>query len=571
MRNQNKEIKTFISNDKGLPNFAIKQLEKLRKYSKKSKSVLKLKNVDKIYDNGFQAIFGTSINVKSGEFVSILGPSGCGKTTTLRMIAGLEKVSQGEIFINDLNITSSEPSTRDLTMVFQNYALFPHLTVQQNIEFGLRANKKKLGEGGKIYKKIKFIESEIQTLQNFIWSIKRIDKFKNRLKSLKNSYEKMQNNGFDKKENKFQKLQLETLIKDAELRIATAENYSNNKKEIEEQIQKKKEELGRLKTKRIEVSKQDNYKLIIDEKVKKASKLLELDFYLTRRPSELSGGQRQRVALGRSIVAQPTLFLMDEPLSNLDAKLRSKMRTKIREIHNHLKVVSIYVTHDQIEAMTMSDKIVVMSDGFVQQIGTPKEIYTNPSNLFVANFVGSPSINLIEGKIKNKKFISCDGTIINIPPYKLKNAIEDQEVIIGIRPTDFSTNKIVKNENKKNGMKVKIIQKELLGNEYQYKALLNKNEITFITSSYEDYEIGKMVEILPLLSRVHLFDKGTTISLTSEFNLETLESLNNWSTSSEKIKIRKKIMEKEKEKSNKKTFFSKLKEIFSKNKNVDKK
>lgn len=256
-------------------------------------ATLKYINVNKIYDNNVQAVFDFNLEVKDKEFIVFVGPSGCGKSTTLRMTAGLERITSGEVYIDDVLINDVEPKDRDIAMVFQNYALYPHMTVYRNMAFALELKK------------------------------------------------------LDKEE--------------------------------------------------------------IDRRVKAAAEILGLTNYLDRKPKALSGGQRQRVALGRAIVRHPKVFLMDEPLSNLDAKLRVQMRTEISKIHKAVGATTIYVTHDQTEAMTMADRIVVMKDGYVQQIGTPKEVYSHPANVFVGGFIGSPSMNFLNCSLRgNKLFFLSD-------------------------------------------------------------------------------------------------------------------------------------------------------------------
>src|SRR5581483_11441899 len=244
---------------------------------------VQFKDVDKIYDNGVQAVFGLSLDVRDGEFLVLVGPSGCGKTTALRMVAGLEEISNGTVSIGGRVVNDLNPKERDIAMVFQNYALYPHLSVAENIAFGLRLRKAP--------------------------------------------------------------------------------------------------------------------KDVIAERVAWAAKLLDLTAYLDRKPKELSGGQRQRVAMGRAIVRQPQMFLMDEPLSNLDAKLRVQMRAEIAKLQHQLDTTTIYVTHDQVEAMTMGDRVAVMNKGVLQQVARPQELYDRPANLFVAAFIGTPPMNLLEGTV----------------------------------------------------------------------------------------------------------------------------------------------------------------------------
>ncbi len=283
-----------------------------------------VENIDKFYENGFHAVKKADFIAEDKEFVILVGPSGCGKTTTLRMIAGLETISNGEIKIGDRVVNNVLPKDRDIAMVFQNYALYPHMTVYENMAFALKLRKYKKEE--------------------------------------------------------------------------------------------------------------------IDEIVKRSAALLEIEDLLDRKPKQLSGGQRQRVALGRAIVRQPKVFLFDEPLSNLDAKLRVQMRAEISKLHKKLNTTIIYVTHDQVEAMTMADKMVVMKDGVIHQIDSPLNIYNNPYNLFVAGFIGSPAINILRGKItaKGKKFyFTFEDMQLEIPyAKKLENYIGN-DIIMGIRPEDI--------------------------------------------------------------------------------------------------------------------------------------
>lgn len=292
-----------------------------------------LKNVDKKYENKFHAVKNTSLDIEDEEFVVIVGPSGCGKSTLLRMIAGLEEITNGEIYIGDKCINDVEPKNRDIAMVFQNYALYPHMTVYENMAFGLKLRK---------------------------------------------------------------------------------------------------------------VNKED-----IEKRVLEAAKVLGINDLLDRKPKQLSGGQRQRVALGRAIVRSPQVFLMDEPLSNLDAKLRVQMRSEIARLHNKLKTTIIYVTHDQIEAMTLGTKVVVMKDGKIQQVGTPKEIYNRPNNVFVASFIGTPQINLIDCNIVEKDeriYVEFEGGCLDLPKDKKDiiraNGYIGKSVILGVRPEDVELNVI---------------------------------------------------------------------------------------------------------------------------------
>ena len=286
---------------------------------------LRLENIYKVYDNKVTAVEDFNLNVKDKEFIVFVGPSGCGKSTTLRMIAGLEEISQGDLYIDDRRVNDVAPKDRDIAMVFQNYALYPHMSVYDNMAFGLKLRKMP-------------------------------------------------------------------------------------KKEIE-------------------------------KRVNDAAKILGLENFLDRKPKALSGGQRQRVALGRAIVRDAKVFLMDEPLSNLDAKLRVQMRAEIAKLHQRLQTTTIYVTHDQTEAMTMATRIVVMKDGLIQQVGTPKEVYDNPENIFVGGFIGSPAMNFFHGKLEEDGFLLENEYKIDCSRRKNENAsrtrIYKKDVVLGVRPEDI--------------------------------------------------------------------------------------------------------------------------------------
>ena len=276
---------------------------------------LSLSHINKTYPNGFEAVKDFNLEIKDKEFIIFVGPSGCGKSTTLRMIAGLEDITSGTLKIGDKVVNDVEPKDRDIAMVFQNYALYPHMTVYDNMAFGLKLRK---------------------------------------------------------------------VPKDQ-----------------------------------------------IDKMVREAAKILDLEKLLDRKPKALSGGQRQRVAMGRAIVREPKVFLMDEPLSNLDAKLRVQMRIEISKLHQRLGTTIIYVTHDQTEAMTLGTRIVVMKDGIVQQIGKPQNVYDDPVNLFVAKFLGTPPINVFSGEVKNEQLYIGSEAVLSTP------GVADQPVHVGIRPEGF--------------------------------------------------------------------------------------------------------------------------------------
>ncbi len=333
-------------------------------------SFIKLVNINKIYPNHVQAVYDFNLDINKYEFIALVGPSGCGKSTTLRMIAGLEEITSGELYIDNKLANDLSPKDRDLAFVFQSYALYPQMSVYNNLAFGLKMRKikeeKKDKEGKPILstdkRKIVSIKKDLKHIEH---DIILLNKFINNNDKNKETYILRVNELKDEKDK---------LLKQLDYYLSTPQTTYIYRHYTKEEI---------------------------DEKVLKAAKTLEIEKYLRSKPSELSGGQRQRVALGRAIVRDTHLFLMDEPLSNLDAKLRVAMRSEIVELHKKIKSTTIYVTHDQTEAMTMADRIVVMKDGYIQQVGTPKEIYDHPANLFVASFIGSPAMNMINATLKD--------------------------------------------------------------------------------------------------------------------------------------------------------------------------
>ncbi len=350
-------------------------------------SQLTIKNVGKVYPNGFKAIENANIEIESGEFVVFVGPSGCGKSTLLRMVAGLEEVTSGEIILAGNCINKLAPSERDIAMVFQNYALYPHMTVYKNLAYGL------------INRKI------------------------------------------DKAE--------------------------------------------------------------IERRVTQTAEMLQIDEYLKNKPKELSGGQRQRVAMGRAIVRKPQLFLFDEPLSNLDAKLRNTMRLEIKSLQRRLNITAIYVTHDQVEAMTMADKIVILSAGKVEQIGTPQAIYHQPANLFVATFMGSPAMNILDAELNGNRIVFSDQQTIETN-FNLTQAQQHQALKVGIRPEciSLSTEKPAANTP---GVKVAIDIVEDLGAHRVIHASIG-NHPMLIVSDLENIRAGDTLYALFPLHNLYLFD-----------------------------------------------------------------
>ena len=388
---------------------------------------VRLENVYKIYPNGVNAVKDFNLNIENEEFIVFVGPSGCGKSTTLRMIAGLEDISAGRIYIDNELVNDMEPKDRDISMVFQNYALYPNMTVYDNMAYGLRCQK----------------------------------------------YDSITEN--EEKKGFFKKV------------------VQGLKRKIELKSEKER---------------------VIDEKIMNAAEILGITEYLDRKPKELSGGQRQRVALGRAIVRNPKVFLLDEPLSNLDAKLRVQMRSEITKLHERLGTTFIYVTHDQTEAMTMGTRIVVMKDGVIQQVDTPLNLYEHPENTFVATFLGSPQMNLLEGVIKNeegKTYFIKDDLKILIPESEILQTgplPDNLEVYLGLRPKDIHLSD--------EGYKVKIELTEQLGSEtIIYITLPGKKEYSTISISDTSrlFKNGEEIFIDFDTNKLHLFDKESGESL----------------------------------------------------------
>jgi len=354
---------------------------------------ISLKNIKKTYEDGVTVIDDLNLQFNDKEFIILVGPSGCGKSTTLRMIAGLEEITDGELYIGDTLVNDVSPKDRDIAMVFQSYALYPHMSVYNNMAFGLKNRK---------------------------------------------------------------------------------------------------------------VSKKD-----IDEKVREAAKMLDIENYLQRKPRALSGGQRQRVALGRAMVREPAVFLLDEPLSNLDAKLRTEMRSRISMLHKELQTTFVYVTHDQTEAMTMADRIVVMKKGEVMQFDTPEMLYHHPKNMFVAGFIGSPQMNFIECKIErnNNSYSALFDDYRIVLPSRMNDYLivyENKTVVLGIRPEDVE----ISNEEKSDDVIELFVEiAEMTGaNCYLYGSLCGKKFITTVDSS-DGIKSGSKCFIKFLADKIHLFDK----------------------------------------------------------------
>ena len=365
---------------------------------------ISIRNLNKTYPDGVEVIDGLNLEIKDKEFIVLVGPSGCGKSTTLRMIAGLEDITGGELAIGDRVVNDVQPKDRDIAMVFQNYALYPHMSVYKNMAFGLELKKVPKDE--------------------------------------------------------------------------------------------------------------------IDQKIKEAAKVLDLEKYLNRKPKALSGGQRQRVALGRAMVRNPAVFLLDEPLSNLDAKLRTQMRTEISKLHRKLQTTFVYVTHDQTEAMTMGDRIVVLKDGKIQQVDTPENLYNKPANIFVAGFIGSPQMNFINSKVTqqdSKYFVQIDGCTVEIPAGKNKNDVLSKyvgkEVVVGVRPEDFHLDQAFIEMAPNSLIDVKVDLTEMMGAEVYCYGKIDDEAIIFrAPSRFRPKEQEEIVVAIDV-NKIHLFDKETTESI----------------------------------------------------------
>ena len=361
---------------------------------------VKLKNIFKRYQGGVTAVNDFNLDIEDKEFIILVGPSGCGKSTTLRMVAGLEDISEGELFIGDKLVNDVSPKDRDIAMVFQNYALYPHMTVFDNMSFGLRLRKMP------------------------------------------------------------------------------------------------KEEIKR--------------------RVLEAAKVLDIEHLLERRPKALSGGQRQRVALGRAIVREPKVFLLDEPLSNLDAKLRVQMRTEISKLHHRLQTTFIYVTHDQTEAMTMGTRIIVMKDGYIQQVDTPTNLYDRPNNMFVAGFIGSPQMNFINAKVEKRGeevHLIFGKDDIKLPEGKAKRLEGSEyigkEVVMGIRPENVHDEPAYLESMADSLVTAKVEVVEKLGSETLLYVMVGDLDVTAKVNPRSKAKHGDMIKLALDTNKIHLFDKET--------------------------------------------------------------
>ena len=387
---------------------------------------LKLQDIYKVYPSGVVAVTDFTLDIQDKEFIVVVGPSGCGKSTTLRMIAGLEEISDGDLYIDGQRVNDKQPKDRDIAMVFQNYALYPHMTVYDNMAFGLKLRKKPKEE--------------------------------------------------------------------------------------------------------------------IQERVNEAARILGLESYLQRKPKALSGGQRQRVALGRAIVREPKVFLLDEPLSNLDAKLRAQMRTEITKLHHRLATTFIYVTHDQVEAMTMGTRIVVMKDGLIQQVDAPQKLYDYPANLFVAGFIGTPQMNFFDAVLTKEGetiYVEFEGNKVALPKAKADKIINADEyintgkpIVFGVRPEDFHDEEGFISNSRETVVNVKVDVVEKLGAETllycvfanaaandetedgKVKSLVETaTQLIAKVDSRSKTERDQVIELAIDIMHSHLFDKETELTI----------------------------------------------------------
>ena len=490
-------------------------------------SNVRLENVYKIYPNGVKAVKDFNLNIENEEFIVFVGPSGCGKSTTLRMIAGLEDISAGRVYIDDVLVNDMEPKDRDISMVFQNYALYPNMSVYDNMAYGLRCQKFPT-EMDRL--SVTLLECDFSSVNSEVidMELPQIGKHYSNVTiswSLKGEYETV--SLIDNKITIKPKEDMDEdviLVAKASLRDDPLEKDDleetkeiSLEKEICFTVHKLNEAFDLEASNSIRNNHYSTHQLkelVIKEKINKAADILGIREYLNRKPKELSGGQRQRVALGRAIVRKPKVFLLDEPLSNLDAKLRVQMRSEITKLHEQLGTTFIYVTHDQIEAMTMGTRIVVMKDGVIQQVDTPLNLYEHPENTFVATFLGSPQMNLFDGviKIEDDKtyFVSSDLKIL-VPEEELLQTgflVDGMELYLGIRPKDIHISG--------KGYKTVIELTEQLGSEtILYVKLPGKKDYSTISVSDTSriYHNGEEIYVSFDTQKLHLFDKKTEESL----------------------------------------------------------
>ena len=486
-------------------------------------ATLNFKNINKIYDNNVQAVFDFNLDISDKEFIVFVGPSGCGKSTTLRMVAGLENITSGELYIDGTLVNNLEPKDRNIAMVFQSYALYPHMTVYGNMAFALKLRKipcpvyKENEEANQLKQENLDLMRNARSLRKEAARSKEANELLDEASALydqiiandqkiKEILSKDQASGIFEDKIK----ELEKQIKDLEKEIARYQKYldqggfteeatktmEDGVKQREKQKSKLEQDLSYYQNNEVPLYKYRKLTIYeIDIEINRAAKILDLEKYLYRKPAALSGGQRQRVALGRAIVRNPKIFLMDEPLSNLDAKLRAQTRSEIINIHKRVNATTIYVTHDQVEAMTMADRIVIMKDGHIQQIGTPKEIYNDPANKFVAGFIGSPAMNFLDVRFDGKHLLVTSKDEQETLSFELskeqagllkEQGYENGDLVLGIRPERVS----LKDKKDKNSIQVKCNYTELLG----YDSIVNVDilgqSLLFKCNSENDIKSG---------------------------------------------------------------------------------
>ena len=503
---------------------------------------LLFKNLNKIYDNDVQAVFDFSLEIQDKEFIVFVGPSGCGKSTTLRMVAGLENITSGELYIDNVMVNNIEPKDRNIAMVFQNYALYPHMTVYGNMAFALKLRKIScpvytesvptnllLDENKLLLKEAKALRKKAEKKNEDKEMMEKVSKMYDQIlandEKLNKMLEKNHVQGIWTEKIKELEVQLATLDKD----IKQYQKYLDKGGYPEETMKTLQDGITQRQAQKEKVSKDLEYyqnnevpmfksrklsKYEIDVEIIRAAKILDLERYLSRKPAALSGGQRQRVALGRAIVRNPKVFLMDEPLSNLDAKLRVQTRSEIINIHKRVNATTIYVTHDQTEAMTMADRIVVMKDGYIQQIDTPFEIYNNPANIFVAGFIGNPPMNFLNGKFDGKNFL-LDGK--NEVSFKLDNEqikilenYKDKELVVGVRPENIYLKGDVKLKDEVNYVDINCEFRELMGYDSIIHTHVAGQKLLFKVDSVNGVKAGDALTIGFNNESLYFFDKETT-------------------------------------------------------------
>ncbi len=499
-----------------MASLSLRHVRKVYPARHKAKSKNKAK-VARVNDD-FVAVKDFSMEIDDGEFIVFVGPSGCGKSTTLRMIAGLEDISSGELYIGDKLMNNVEPRDRDIAMVFQSYALYPHMTSYDNIAFGLRMRKitvPKLDEYGKQVvdidkQKIKELEKSVKAVTK---SIATADKNARkevlaRVASLRDQLKKADDETL--------KAEIEARIGAIDVEAETASRAEVFKTEANTRLAKLNEDLEYFKNTPVELTVERHYTAAeIDEKVNWAANILGITELLNSKPSDMSGGQRQRIALGRAMVRGPKVFLLDEPLSNLDAKLRTAMRSEIVKLHNQLKTTFIYVTHDQEEAMTMGTRIVVMKDGIIQQIDTPTNLFDFPQNKFVAGFIGTPQMNFFDVKIKkdgNSLLTTfANGETLSFDLAELRTMREEyldgneHDVVMGARGESISVSD--------KGLTITVNIKEVLGSTTHVFVKMGESEYIICLSDRVEFTPGNDIKISFNEKKLHFFDKKTDESI----------------------------------------------------------